>query len=110
MSFWTDLRQGFRIVRRQKRFSALVITTVAVAIGANVAVFQVLNLTMLRPLPFADAAALFRVQGFVSRPNGGRARASVSPQVFARVEGARIFDRVVAQRVANVVVRLDGEP
>jgi putative ABC transport system permease protein len=106
----SDLRYGARVLARQKKLSALVVVTVGLAIGANVSIFQVLNLTMLRALPFADAGRLCRVLAMVARPNAAPARGALSPQAFARVRDSGIFERVVAQRVTNLVLRTEAEP
>src|SRR5438093_11518477 len=47
-----DLRYALRTVRRTPAFSVAVILTVALAIGANTAIFSVVNAVILRPLPF----------------------------------------------------------
>src|SRR5574338_929589 len=50
-----DLRLGFRNLIRRPAFSGIAILTLALGIGANVAVFTVLNAVLLAPLPYGDA-------------------------------------------------------
>jgi putative ABC transport system permease protein len=57
----TDLRYTARTMRRAPVFSAAVILTVALAIGANTAIFSVVNAVIIRPLPFAAPARLVQV-------------------------------------------------
>jgi putative ABC transport system permease protein len=57
----TDLRQAFRTLTTSKGFSALVIGVLAVGIGANAAIFSVVNGVLLKPLPFTDSARLVAV-------------------------------------------------
>src|SRR6185436_4952852 len=49
-----DLRYAVRMMRRAPMFTAAVVSTVALTIAANTAIFSVVNAVMLRPLPFAD--------------------------------------------------------
>jgi putative ABC transport system permease protein len=111
MTIGSEIRHAVRSLSRQKRFAIGVILTLAVAIGANAAVFHVVNLTLLRPLPFAESEALFRIQASMTMPSGAASLVAVSQQAFARLRDARIFDSVVAQRLENLVVRTPtGEP
>lgn len=51
-TLWQDVSFGFRILRRSPGFALLAIVTLALGIGANTAVFSVVNGVMLQPLPF----------------------------------------------------------
>ena len=53
-----DLRYGFRRLVREPGFAAAAILTLALGIGANTAVFSVLDAVLLRPLPFPDSERL----------------------------------------------------
>ncbi|MGA9717021.1 MAG: ABC transporter permease [Acidobacteriaceae bacterium] len=53
-----DLRYTFRTLRRDPAFTFIAILILALGIGANIAVFSVVNTLMLRPLPFHDPARL----------------------------------------------------
>src|SRR5256885_17072859 len=56
-----DLRYALRMMRRTPVFTAAVILTIALAIGANTAVFSVVNTVMIRPLPFAEPSRLVQI-------------------------------------------------
>src|SRR5881392_3644750 len=56
-----DLRYGWRALRRTPAFTAVAVATLALAIGANSAVFTVVDSVLLQPLPFPDPGRLYAV-------------------------------------------------
>lgn len=62
-SVFQDVRYALRLLRRQPAFALFVVVTLAVGIGANTAVFSIINRVLLRPLPYADSHELVRVWG-----------------------------------------------
>ena len=53
-----DLRFGLRVLRKSPAFTAIAIATLAIGIGANGAIFAVIENVLLKPLPFPDSAQL----------------------------------------------------
>ena len=51
---WRDVRGGGRMLFKNPGFSATVVLTLAICLGANAAIFTVVHDVLLRPLPFAD--------------------------------------------------------
>jgi putative ABC transport system permease protein len=65
--FLANLKAGLRLVRRAPGFSAAVILTLALGIGANSAVFSAINAVLLRPLPFPDGDELMLLKQINTR-------------------------------------------
>lgn len=60
-TFIQDVRYGVRVLAKHKGFTAVAVLTLALGIGANTAIFSVVNDLLLRPLPYSDAERVVMV-------------------------------------------------
>ncbi len=107
-NLWQDLRYGLRLIRKNPGFSAVVVLTLAVGIGANTAIFSVVNAVMLRSLPFQDPDRLVRLNE--SNPERGWPTFSVShPNFLDWRERNQTFATIAATSGASANLGTAGE-
>ncbi len=104
-----DLRYAFRTIRRAPAVSLAVISTVALTIAANTAMFGVVNAVLVRSLPFGQSNRLVQVAETNERLNIQNFGASVLNFVSWR-EQTRAFERLAALGPASFNLTSLGEP
>jgi hypothetical protein len=60
---WSDMRYAIRSLLKAREFTLVAVAIVAIGIGANTAVFSIVDAALLRPLPFKDSGRLFILSG-----------------------------------------------
>ena len=105
-----DFRYALRRLRKSPGFSAIVLLTLALGIGANSAIFSVVNTVLLRPFPYRDPERLVIVDHFYPSLNNLEAGAS-APGFRDLRDKASIFDGVfVMNGWAPALTGAGGEP
>ena len=64
---WNDIRYAFRTLLRERGFASMAVLSLAVGIGANTAIFSVVNGVLLRPLPYRDPERLYTIREVVPK-------------------------------------------
>jgi putative ABC transport system permease protein len=99
-TFFADGRYGIRVLFRAPSFAIAVVVVLALGIGANAAIFTIVNAVLLRPLPFEESDRLVRL--FHEPPQNafpGVHRFSVSPaNFFDWKKAAQLFDGMAIYR------------
>ena len=105
-----DLRYAVRLLARAPGFTAVVVATLALGIGANAAIFTVVYALLLRPLPYQHPDRLVMVwQDMTAR--GGPAREWTTPGNFADlVSQPQLFESVAAVRGWQPTLTGLGDP
>ncbi|HEV2492434.1 MAG TPA: ABC transporter permease [Terriglobia bacterium] len=104
-----DLRYGLRILARNPGFTAVAVVTLALGIGANTAIFSVVNTVLLRPLPYKDADRLVMVWSYNRRR--GFNTDQVSPLDFADWRAQNhVFETIAASTDITYTLTGAGEP
>jgi putative ABC transport system permease protein len=91
-TLWQDIRHGLRRLAGNPGFAAVVVLILAVGIGANTAVFSVINAVILRPLPYAQAHRLVMLMERPEKIETG----TVHDRFFRWREQNQVFDHMVA--------------
>ncbi len=103
-----DAAYALRTLRRAPGFTAVALLTLTLGIGANSAIFSVVNGVLLRGLPYPDASRLFRVQ--MLYPDGTAYSALSAPDFMSVRQDTRAFDRVEAYTTGMFTLLGSGEP
>src|SRR5438045_3410483 len=75
-TLFQDIRYGVRMLLKHKGFTAVAVIALALGIGANTAIFSLVNGVLLRPLPFPDAERIVYIEG--KNPQAGITESNIS--------------------------------
>src|SRR6266568_418262 len=104
-----DVRYGARILRKNPCFTAVALFTLALGIGANTAMFSMVNTVLLQPLPYGQPERLVRL--FERYKEEGWERSPVAPANFLdwRTQNT-VFESIAATQWSSFNVTGGGEP
>lgn len=104
-----DVRYALRQLRRAPAFAMAAMATLALGIGANTAVFSVVNAVVLRPLPFPESHRLVSVQARATHDGVPYQENLSYPQFFEFRKQDRVFDHLVCYRDTSMGLSGAGE-
>ncbi len=111
--FFQDIRYTLRLLGRAPAFTAIAVATLALGIGANTAIFAVVNAVLLKPLPFADAERLMLVHMLVperARPGVYNESVWSYPKYRTFAASQQVFDEIGFFSGRDLDLSGDGEP
>src|SRR5262245_5940996 len=108
-SFMQDLRFGVRMLMKRPGFTLIAALTLALGIGANTALFSVVNAALLRSLPYPQAERLVVLWQGGQRGELGQMHVSPPELMDYRAE-QRVFEQFAAHTLADVNLSGSGEP
>jgi predicted permease len=104
-----DVRYAMKLLAKQKSFTAAALLTLALCIGANTAIFSVLNSVLLRPLPFAHGDRLVHI--YNSYPGAGVERGgAAAPDYFDRRAEVPALHDVALTQSRGMTIGESGRP
>ena len=107
-TLWQDVKYGARAMRANPGFTLVAVSALALGVGANTAIFSVVNAVLLRPLQYPNAGRVVAIQEL--SPEGRRVQ--VTPANFLDWrEQATVFERMAAifTRTANLAEGSEAE-
>jgi predicted permease len=107
-TLFQDVRYGIKLLWKDKGFAITAILTLALCIGANTAIFSVINTILLQPLPYDEAERITLL--YNAYPNAGCDPCGASvPDFYDRMEQTDTFEILSMHSGADLTVGLEGE-
>jgi putative ABC transport system permease protein len=108
-TLWQDLRYGLRMLRAKPGFTIVAVLALALGIGANTAIFSVVNAVILRPLPYPEPEQLAMVW-LDNRRQGIRDDITSYPNFIDWRDQNHVFQGMAGMRTAAFTLTGVGEP
>jgi predicted permease len=103
-----DLKVGLRLLWKDRSFTSTVAVTLALCIGANVALFSVVSNILLRPLPMPESGRIAIIGNAYPKAGAANLRANGVPDYFDRLRETTAFEEQALYNNAGVNLDQDG--
>jgi predicted permease len=104
-TLWQDLRYSVRVLLKTPVFTCIAVLTLALGIGANTAIFSVVNAVLLRPLPYRDPDRLVQVNHY----RANRGESSTGADFLEWREQAKSFEAIAGYAFDTATITGKGE-
>ena len=107
-----DIRYGLKRLWKDRGYSATAILTLAVCIGANAAIFTIVNSVLFEPLPVPDSDRIVLMSNRYPNAGAGGARSTNSgvPDYYDRLRDMTVYEEQAMYDGTNVSIDVDGSP
>src|ERR1700754_5124033 len=104
-TLWNDTTHALRMLRRSPGFTATAVAALALGIGANTAIFSVVDTVLLKPLPYPEPDRIVQLIGVSPQ---GRSNVTNIPKYVAFRGMTDVFDEVAAYDYGGPGINLTG--
>src|ERR1700733_10245176 len=105
-----DVRYAVRMMTKNPGFAAVAVLTLALGIGANTAIFSLVNAIMLRPLPYPNPDQLVGLGQWRNQQGEGYLQTGVSAPNAVDMEATNVFQQVAYYRWAGMNITESDRP
>jgi predicted permease len=107
-----DIRFGLKLLWKDRGYAATAILTLAVCIGANAAIFTIVNSVLLKPLPVPESDRILLMSN--QYPNSGTGVTNYTnsgvPDYYDRLRDVKVYEEQAMYTATNQSIEIDGSP